>query len=220
MSRSTTNVVKFSKLAADSDLGQVLVRLMMACNDFSIANEMLGQWRNPTTKKQEARAASAQRYFLRLQISHVCEAMDIVDEIESSPKLRAALAAADAQTRGSFEVLKKYKKGKRCRTMKLIRNKVGSHYDPVWIKETIEDLDAQHPDTLATISMGHEALDWYFEPGDLVEDRLVVRKIFDIFDIAASADVRVEVDKILMELHDIAHVFGDFAGYFVKHHSR
>jgi hypothetical protein len=71
--------------------------------------------------------------------------------------------------------------------MKLIRNKVGSHYAPVWIKETIEDLHAQHPETLATISMGDEALDWYFEPGDLVEDRLVVRKIFDI---AAGADVR------------------------------
>jgi len=41
-----------------------------------------------------------------------------------------------------------------------------------------------------------------------------------IFDIAAGADVRVEVDKILVELHDIAHVSGDFAGYFVKHHSQ
>jgi hypothetical protein len=99
MSRSTTNVVKFSKLAADSDLGQVLVRLMMACNDFSIANEMLGQWRNPTTKKQEARADSAQRYFLRLQISHVCEAMDIVDEIERSPKLQAACVHGRANAR-------------------------------------------------------------------------------------------------------------------------
>jgi hypothetical protein len=217
MNLSTTNVMKFGKLAADSDLGQVLVRLMMACNDFSIANEMMGQWRSPATKKQEARADSAQRYFLRLQISHVCEAMDIVDEIEGSPKLKAALAATDAHTRASFDKLKKYKKSKRYRTMKLIRNKVASHYDPVWIKETIEDLDAQHPGTLASISMGHEALDWYFEPGDLVEDRLVVRKICEI---PAGADVRVEVDKILIELHEIAAVYGDFAGYFVKHHSK
>jgi hypothetical protein len=63
--------------------------------------------------------------------------------------------------------------------------------------------------------MGNEALDWHFEPGDMVEDRLVVRKIFEI---PADTDVRVEVDKILVELHEIAAVFGDFAGYFVKYH--
>ena len=180
MSRSTTNVVKFSKLATDSELGQILVRLMMACNDFSIANEMMGQWRNPTTRKQEARAPSAQRNFLRLQISHICEAMDIVDEIERSPKLKAALAAADAQTQASFDKLKKYKKGKHYTTMKLIRNKVSSHYDPVWIRDTIEDLYQEHPDTIASISMGNEALDWNFEPAEMVEDRLVVRKILKI----------------------------------------
>jgi hypothetical protein len=172
---------------------------------------------NPTTKKQEARSQSAQRYFLRLQISHVCEAMDIVDEIERSRKLKAALAATDAQTRVSFDKLRQYKKSKHYTTMKLIRNKVSSHYDPVWIKDTIEDLDQAHPDTIASISMGNEALDWHFEPADMVEDRLVVRKIFKI---PAGANVRVEVDKILVKLHEVASVFGDFAGYFVKHHAR
>jgi murein L,D-transpeptidase YcbB/YkuD len=217
MGRSTTSVVKFRKLAADPDLGQILVRLMMACNDFATANEMLGQWRNPATRKQKARADGAQRYFLRLQISHVCEAMDMVDEIERSTKLKAAVAATDPRTRRSFDRLKQYKKDKHYKIMKLIRNKVSSHYDPVWVKDTIVDLDKNHPDMVASISMGHEALDWHFEPAELVEDRLVVRKIFQV---AASANVRIEADKILEKLHEIAAVFGDFAGYFVKHHSR
>jgi hypothetical protein len=143
--------------------------------------------------------------------------MDIVDEIERSRKLKAALAATDAQTRVSFDKLRQYKKSKHYTTMKLIRNKVSSHYDPVWIKDTIEDLDQAHPDTIASISMGNEALDWHFEPADMVEDRLVVRKIFKI---PAGANVRVEVDKILVKLHEVASVFGDFAGYFVKHHAR
>jgi hypothetical protein len=141
--------------------------------------------------------------------------MDMVDEIERSPKLKAALAATDGQTRASFDKLRTYKRSKHYRTMKLVRNKVSSHYDPVWIKEVIEDLDQKHPGTVASISMGNEALDWHFEPGDMVEDRLVVRKIFEI---PADTDVRVEVDKILVELHEIAAVFGDFAGYFVKYH--
>jgi hypothetical protein len=86
----------------------------------------------------------------------------------------------------------------------------------VWVKETIEAIDKKDPALTASISMGQEALDWYFEPADMVEDRLVVRKIFNV---AEGSDVRAETDKILMELHEIAAVFGDFAGYFVKHHS-
>ena len=48
-------------------------------------------------------------------------------------------------------------------------------------------------------------------------DSIVVRQIFNI---AESDEVRVETDKILVELQDIAATFGDFAGYFVKHHSK
>jgi len=190
---------------------------MMACNDFSLANESLGTWRNPKTRREEMRAAGALRYFLRLHVSHVCEAMDIIDEIERSADLRRAVAAADHRTQRSYEALKRFKKGPRWKTMKLIRNKVAFHYDPVWVKETIERIDAKNPRLHATISMGNEALDWYFEPAALVEDSLVVRQIFKIPD---GADVRVETDKILVELQEIAATFGDFAGYFVKHHSR
>ena len=216
MSRSTTNIVKFGNLAASDELGSVLVRLMMACNDFSLARECFGMWRRPETRKQETRAASAQRYFLRLQISHVCEAMDIIDEIERSSKLRKAVEAADAQTQASFNELKALKKSPRYKAMKLIRNKVAFHYDPDWVSETIERVDKKRPDLRTTISMGEEALDWFFEPADLVEDALVVRKIFKV---PQGADVRAETDKVLNALQEFAAVFGDFAGYFVKHHS-
>jgi hypothetical protein len=208
--------VKFRKLAGNGELGQILVRLMMACNDFSLANESLGVWRNPETRKQQSRAAGAARYFLRLQVSHVCEAMDIVDEIERSATLKAAVEATDGRTQASFDRLRAFKRSGRYKTMKLITNKVAFHYDPVWVKETIEAIDKKDPALTASISMGQEALDWYFEPADMVEDRLVVRKIFNV---AEGSDVRAETDKILMELHEIAAVFGDFAGYFVKHHS-
>lgn len=82
---------------------------------------------------------------------------------------------------------------------------------------TIERLGTKSPSLRATISMGNEALDWYFEPADMVEDSIVVRQIFNV---AEGADVRVETDEILVELQHIAATFGDFAGYFVKHHSK
>ena len=217
MSRSTTNIVQFEKLVGHGELGQVMVPLMMACNDFSLAKESLGTWRNAKTRKEEMRAPGALRYFLRLQISHVCEAMDIIDEIERSTTLRAAVAAADCRTQLSYASLKRFKKSPRWKTMKLIRNKVAFHYDPVWVKKAIERLDKKNTSLRATVSMGNEALDWYFEPADMVEDSIVVRQIFNI---AEGADVRVETDKILVELQNIAATFGDFARYFVKHHSK
>jgi hypothetical protein len=194
-----------------------MVRLMMACNDFSLANKSLGTWRKPKTRKEEMRAPGALRYFLRLQVSHVCEAMNIIDEIERSATLRAAVDAADRRTQVSYDSLRRFKKSPRWKTMKLIRNKVAFHYDPAWVKQAIGRLDMKNPRLRATISMGNEALDWYFEPADMVEDSIVVRQIFNI---PEGAEVRVETDKILVELQGIAAAFGDFAGYFVKHHSK
>lgn len=217
MSKSTTNMVRFAKIAENAELGDVLVRLMMACNDFSLANESLGRWRNPQTKKEEGRAKGALRYFLRLQVSHICEALDIIDEIEKSAALRAALAATDSRTRSSFEALKKFKKSPIYKTMKLIRNKVAFHYDPEWTRVAIHRISKKNPDLRSSITMGQDALDWYFEPADAVEDSLVVRQIFKI---PEGVDVRLESDKILHALQKVAEAFGDFAGYFVKHHCR
>lgn len=217
MSKSTTTLVRVAKIAEEFELGDVLIRLMMACNDFSLANESLGRWRNPQTKKEEVRAQGAARYFLRLQVSHICEALDIVDEIERSTVLRAALESTDERTKASFEKLKKFKSSPIYRTIKLIRNKVGFHYDSDWAKKALQRIAADHPDLQSSITMGEEALDWYFEPGDLVEDSIVVRQIFKI---QREADVRTETDKILTELQRVAETFGDFAGYFVKHHCK
>lgn len=217
MSKSTTNLVTFAKLADDPELGDVLVRLMMACNDFSLANDSLGRWRIPQTKKEEGRAQGALRYFLRLQVSHICEALDIIDEIDKSPTLRAALRATDDRTKASFEALKRFKRSPIYKTMKLIRNKVAFHYDPVWARAALQRIAKAHPKRLSSITMGREALDWYFEPADMVEDSLMVRQIFKI---PENADLRTETDKILVELQRVAEAFGDFAGYFVKHHCK
>jgi hypothetical protein len=74
MGRSTTNVLRFAKIAEDRELGSVMVQLMIASNDLALAHESLGYWRNPRTRKEENRATGALRYFLRLQIAHVFEA--------------------------------------------------------------------------------------------------------------------------------------------------
>ena len=58
-------------------------------------------------------------------------------------------------------------------------------------------------------------LDWYFELGDLVNDRIVVRGIFKT---PNDADLRTAIDPILLRLHRMAAAFSDFAGRFVRRH--
>jgi hypothetical protein len=47
----------------------------------------------------------------------------------------------------------------------------------------------------------NDPLDWYFELGDLVNDRIVVRGIFKA---PNDADVRAAIDPILLRLHRMA----------------
>jgi hypothetical protein len=69
---------------------------------------------------------------------------------------------------------------------------------------------------VGTISMGHTALDWHFEPGALVNERIAVR---DVFQIPDDADVQVAADQILDDLHKVSDTFGRFAGNFIWSHT-
>jgi hypothetical protein len=62
---------------------------------------------------------------------------------------------------------------------------------------------------------------WYFELGDLINDKIVVRYIFEVpdevLDQANVRTVRTEIDSILHRLHTMAVAFTDFAGHFIWH---
>jgi len=82
-------------------------------------------------------------------------------------------------------------------------------------RRALEQIDKSFPNHRFTYSLGNDPLDWYFELGDLVNDRIVVRGIFKA---PNDADVRAAIDPILLRLHRMAAAFSDFAGYFVRHH--
>jgi hypothetical protein len=211
---SRTKIVNISKLAADPLLGSVLVRLMMVINDFSIANDAVGFWRADETPKRQSRRDEAVRYFVGLQVAHVYEGMlDIIAEIEKTPALRVAVERCDQPTRAEFAELVAYRATPEFQSiMGRIRNNLAFHYTPGLAQRTLVALASQHPDTMAPISMGNDALDWYFEPGALVRDRVGVREVFQI---PAGANIRLETDALLTRLHAISDTFGRFAGNFI-----
>jgi hypothetical protein len=211
---SRTKIVNLTKLANDPLLGSVLVRLMMVLNDFSVANDALGFWRADESLKRKHRRDDALKYFIALQIAHVYEGMlDIVKEIDTTPALKAAVGRCDAPTRREFDQLVRYRKASNFhQIMGRIRNNLAFHYAPGLAKRTLVALANDHPDTMGSITMGSEALDWYFEPGAMVRERVGVREIFKI---PHGADVREETDAILTKLHDVSDIFGRFAGNFI-----
>jgi hypothetical protein len=216
MSKSTTTFVALCHLARLGDLAPVILRLMMACNDFSIANDAFGQWSAEQSRTRKDRQLNARLYFLRVQIAHVYEALSIINEVQRKPLLLAAVRRCDARTQQSYDRLVAHLATSQYKIMRRLRNKITFHYDPTIACAGLMAIAANHPDQQTIVRMGDAALDWYFEAADIIVGRTVVRQIFNI---SLTADARAEADKIVLDLQDIANTFGDFAGYFIKHHT-
>jgi hypothetical protein len=212
---SRTFIAKSRWILRDPDLASVIVRLSMAMNDIGMANEGLDEWtatlRNP---KKKARQNGGRLYYGRMLMSHVFEALDIIKEIRSSSKLIATVQAADPQTRASFDAVVKFLSSPDFGLLAQIRNSASFHYDKTRARKGIEKIVAKSPDHESVYSMGVDPLDWYFEIGDVVNDRIVVREIFAVPE--SVKDVRAGIDPILTRMHQMGAAFSDFAGNFIR----
>jgi hypothetical protein len=211
---SRTWTAKTSSLAADKDVASIILRLMMAQNDISIANDGLSEWIGTTDPKKLARQSGGKLYYGRMLMSHLREAMRIIEDIHNSGKLARLIQKADAQTRKSFDAILTFLSTGDYGVLKSIRNKTGAHYDPALAAKALQQIDNEFPGHRFTYSLGNDPLDWYFELGDLVVDKIVVREIFQV---PEGADVRSNIDPILLRLQKTAFAFSDFAGYFIRH---
>ena len=103
------------------------------------------------------------------------------------------------------------------KVMGRIRNNLTFHYDSKTIERALASLVVKHPDASGSMSLWDEPHNWFFEPGDMVGDRAAVREIFKV---PEGADVVAETDKIVMRLHRIIEMFGEFAGSLIWQNSR
>lgn len=217
VSRSTHKYARLDALASKGELGSVLVRLMAVINDMSLAADAQRRWTEDALKEREHRQRGAKIYFMRLQISHIFEAMTIVREIRDNPDLMKAVDRSDGYTRKSFARLLAFLRSPEYSLMARIRNNLTFHYDPKTMERALASLVAKHPDATGSMSLGDDPHNWFFETGDMVGDRAVVREIFKV---PESADVAAETDKIVMRLHEIVQLFGGFAGSLIWQNSR
>jgi len=214
---SNTRMVRTSRLAADPEIAAVVLRLMMAMNDIGVANDALQEWDQTKDRKKKGRQNGGKLYFGRMQMAHVHEGLLIVDDISKSATLKVAVDRCKPQTRKSFDEVAKFLKSPDFKILVRIRNNASFHYDRKLAVRALQQIATKFPYDVSPVSLGHETLDWYFELGDKVVDRMVVR---DIFKVDEKVGMRAAIDAVLSRLHVMAAAFSDFAGYFIRHYAK
>jgi hypothetical protein len=108
---------------------------MIAVNDISLAADAMDGWAGASEQRRAYRKRNAQMYFVRVLMSHVHEALKIIEEIKNSVHLRAAVGKCDRRTQEHFEnliaVLNSPERGYLFR----FRNKATFHYDKAATQE-------------------------------------------------------------------------------------
>jgi len=219
MPGTSTRFMSFERLAAKGADGEVIVKLMMACNDMTIANLALTDWKQPQPQERRDLETGARMYFVRIELAHLYEGLKIIKEVQASAALLGLVQACDVRTRDSFAELEQYVEGGARhqeieRMVGRIRHTITFHYYGCGkpIRKAIASRAARPEARQTSITRGSSAHRWRFSVADDVIDSIVVR---DIWSAPFDSDVRKEVDEIAMAVHSIELKFLDFCGEYI-----
>ena len=151
MARTSTRYVEFETLEIRGQSAVIVVKLMMACNNLTVTNQALDDWKKEQRRCRASRQAEACRYFIRAQIGHLNEGLKVIGEIQRDDTLSALVSQCDRRTQQSFQELQQYVTGgaKRPRFEQLagrIRHNLTFHYDHIgkMIERAISDRAWKH----------------------------------------------------------------------------
>jgi len=219
MSRTSTKYITFESLKMRGSSAVTVVKLMMACNDMSLANQALTEWKKDQPMMKKSRQIGAGMYFVRTQLAHLHEGFKIIEEIRADQSLMAHVATCDQETQRSFQKLISFLPGESNRSefeqlIGRIRHNLTFHYDKSGklIENAISDRAGRAEARHSSITRGSTAHLWHFKVADDIVDSIVVRQIWKI---PRSSDLRLEADKIADRVHQIFLWFVDFSGEFI-----
>lgn len=217
MVMTLTRFVKFETLEIRGPSAVTVVKLMIACNDLTVTNQALNDWKLEQRRSRLPRQGEACRYFIRAQIGHLNEALKVIAEIHEDERLTRLVSQCDRRTQEAFQKLQLYLPNgpRRARFEQLagrIRNNLAFHYDESGklIQKAIADRASRKQES--SITRANTAHAWHFKIADDVVDSIVVRQIWNI---PRGGDLGAESDRIADEVHEIFLLFLDFAGEFV-----
>lgn len=211
--------ISFDALKRRGSSAVTVVKLMMAYNDLSLANQALTAWEKDLSKHNESRHVGARMYFVRTQLAHLYEGFKIIETVRSDSALMTLVRQCDQQTQQSFHNLEPFliggsKRQELQQLMGQVRHNLTFHYDESGklIEKAIADKAGRAEVRTSSITRGSSAPLWHFQVADDVVDSIVVRQIWRI---PQDADVRAETDNVAARVHQIFLWFMDFSGEFI-----
>ena len=219
MCSTKTRFLDFDRIKLKGEDAHIVIKLMMACNDMSLANHSLTQWKSGLYKELSDRQAGAGMYFVRVQLAHLHEGLKVIQDISENQNLMNLLSGCDEQTKSSFNQLMKFiSKGERRNEFEQLvgrlRHNLTFHYDESGkcIERAIDQL-ASKPETRNTsMTRGSQVYLWHFKLADDLVNSIVVRQIWGIDSIE---NLQEEADKVADLVHEIFVAFMDFSGEFI-----
>jgi hypothetical protein len=185
---------------------------MMIVNDMAIVNESLRVWSTSKDKRWESRKGGGRALFGRVQMSYVHEALEVIKEIRDSAALTAEVEKCTPKTRDCFGAIKAFFDTEDYKKLIKLRNNVGFHYNAKYAERAVKEIAADFPEDSSPMTLGEEPLDWHFVLGDKVQDKVVVRYIFEV---PKGEDIGKASDAIAGRVFDMAEKLTEFAGYFI-----
>jgi hypothetical protein len=134
LARTNSRYIGFDVFHRRGSSAATVVKLMMACNDMSLANQTLADWKKEQPPRRRTRAFGARIYFLRMEFAHLYEGLKVIEQIRTDPVLMSIVANCDQRTQRSFDELLTYQKGgaKHAVLKDLagkVRHNIAFHYD-------------------------------------------------------------------------------------------
>lgn len=219
MARSHTRYVDFRDLRNRGPSATIIIKLMMVCNDMSLANQALAEWKQNQEGSRKVRQPGARIYFNRLQMAHLYEGFEIIEAIKADATLMDLVGRCDSRTQESFRVLESYLRGaadnkKLEKLIGVTRNSLTFHYDEKGklIERAVSEL-SRRGDPIGSVTRASTAHDWYFQAADRVINSIVCFQIWAIPE--GASDVSEQADAKAMECHELFLRFVDFAGEFI-----
>jgi len=217
MSSTQTMFVDLQRLHSCGESGSLIIRLMMASNDISLANQCLSKFKEeqPPIRKHVQRGACM--YFIRLQCGHLNEAMKIIQEIRDDQNLYDRVERCSRMAQDSFNKLANCLKGNSDNDrfeqyVGQIRQNTVFHYSKKLVDRALSDRSARQEARQSKITRGDHISLWRFELADDIVDSMVCRQIWKI---PRNADLRQKADLNADYGSDLCQAFLNFCGEFI-----
>ncbi len=212
-----TRLVDIGKLSRRGDEGAIVVGLMIAFNDLSMANVAHTLY-NEDTSRYTNYDRGAGIYFARIQMAHLFEALDLVKEVDRNATLLAVVAQCGDSTANHFTELISYALGGNKRKLfadrfQSLRHTIAFHYDLREVKDALSERSQRKGDVAHLICEADDIRLAHFQLADDVVDTLVCTRAWKL---APGPNLPEDANDVLSFGFEIYTHFIRFVGAFVR----